>query len=162
MLTRNGWWFAVLSVAFFVAGVILSYRELIIIGLAFLACLLAAAVSILLRPDLQVKREVVPCRVNEGDAAEDWDYLALIRGRRLGSPSAWKARIAATVGVAYDEPTWRAWEAFNSVKGACVNLTALDVFARTVRPTPDLLAIGVAVHLRFLARAIDLTGPDLA
>lgn len=92
-----------------------------------------------------------------GDAAEDWSYLALIRGRRLGSPDDWKKRLAATVGVAYDEPTWHAWEAFNSVKGACVNLTALDVFARTARPTPDLLAIGVAVHLRFLARAIDLT-----
>jgi aminoglycoside phosphotransferase (APT) family kinase protein len=92
-----------------------------------------------------------------GDAAEDWAYLALIRGRRLGSPESWKKRLAATVGVEYDEPTWRAWEAFNSVKGACVNLTALDVFARTARPTPDLLAIGVAVHLRFLARAVELT-----
>ena len=93
-----------------------------------------------------------------GDAAEDWAYLALIRGRRLGSPDSWKKRLAATVGVEYDEPTWRAWEVFNSVKGACVNLTALDVFARTARPTPDLLAIGVAVHLRFLRRAVELTG----
>lgn len=93
-----------------------------------------------------------------GDAAEDWAYLALIRGRRLGSPDSWKKRLATTVGVEYDEPTWRAWEAFNSVKGACVNLTALEVFARTARPTPDLLAIGVAVHLRFLRRAVELTG----
>lgn len=93
-----------------------------------------------------------------GDAAEDWAYLALIRGRRLGSPDSWKKRLATTVSVEYDEPTWRAWEAFNSVKGACVNLTALDVFARTARPTPDLLAIGVAVHLRFLRRAVELTG----
>src|SRR6202167_2998627 len=92
-----------------------------------------------------------------GDAAEDWAYLALIRGRRLGSPQSWKARLAATVGVVYDESTWRAWEAFNSVQGACVNLTALDVFGRTSRPTPDLLAIGVAVHLRFLSRAVELT-----
>jgi aminoglycoside phosphotransferase (APT) family kinase protein len=92
-----------------------------------------------------------------GDAAEDWAYLALIRGRRLGSPPSWKARLAATVGVEYDEPTWRAWEAFNSVKGACVNLTALDVFRRTARPTPDLLAIAVGVHLRFLGRVIELT-----
>ncbi len=92
-----------------------------------------------------------------GDAAEDWSYLALIRGRRLASPQSWKKRLATTVGVEYDEPTWRAWEAYNSVKGACVNLTALDVFGRTARPTPDLLAIGVAVHLRFLQRAVDLT-----
>jgi aminoglycoside phosphotransferase (APT) family kinase protein len=95
-----------------------------------------------------------------GDAAEDWAYLALIRGRRLGSPQAWKARLAATVGVEYGESAWRAWEAFNQVKGACVNLTALDVFGRAARPTPDLLAIGVAVHLRFLRRAVELTAPD--
>ncbi len=92
-----------------------------------------------------------------GDAAEDWSYLALIRGRRLGSPRTWKDRLAATAGIEYDEPTWRAWEAFNSVKGACVNLTALDVFRRAACPTPDLLAIGVAVHLRFLSRAAELT-----
>ncbi|HEY3260669.1 MAG TPA: hypothetical protein VGJ95_10445 [Pseudonocardiaceae bacterium] len=41
----------------------------------------------------------------------------------------------------------------------CVNLTALDVFRRTGRPTPDLLAIGVAVHLSFLKRAVELTAP---
>jgi aminoglycoside phosphotransferase (APT) family kinase protein len=95
-----------------------------------------------------------------GDAAEDWAYLALIRGRRIGSPDEWKQRLSATVGVEYDQPTWDAWEAFNSVKGACVNLTALDVFARTARPHPDLLAIGIAVHLRFLARAVELTAPE--
>jgi aminoglycoside phosphotransferase (APT) family kinase protein len=93
-----------------------------------------------------------------GDAAEDWAYLALIRGRKLAGPAEWKARIAATVGVEFDEPTWLAWEVYNNVKGACVNLTALGVFARSPRPNPDLLAIGVAVHLRFLARAIELTG----
>jgi hypothetical protein len=66
------------------------------------------------------------------------------------------------VDVGFGEPTWRAWEAFNSVKGACVNLTALDVFRRSLRPTPDLLAIGVAVHLRFLRRAVELTGASAA
>jgi len=95
-----------------------------------------------------------------GDAAEDWAYLALIRGRRLGSPQSWQARLAVTVGVEYGASAWRAWEAFNQVKGACVNLTALDVFRRAARPTPDLLAIGVAVHLRFLSRAVELTAPD--
>jgi aminoglycoside phosphotransferase (APT) family kinase protein len=95
--------------------------------------------------------------VHAGDAAEDWAYLALVRGRRLGSPEQWKSRLRTTVGVEYDQSTWDAWEAFNAVKGACVNLTALDVFTRTARPTPDLLAIGVAVHLRFLSRAVELT-----
>jgi aminoglycoside phosphotransferase (APT) family kinase protein len=93
-----------------------------------------------------------------GDAAEDWAYLALIRGRRLAGPAEWKQRIARTVGVEFDEDTWLAWEVYNNVKGACVNLTALGVFARTPRPNPDLLAIGVAVHLRFLGRVVDLTG----
>jgi aminoglycoside phosphotransferase (APT) family kinase protein len=92
-----------------------------------------------------------------GDAAEDWAYLALIRGRKLAGPAEWKERIAATVGVRFDEPTWLAWEVYNNVKGACVNLTALDVFRRSARPNPDLLAIGVAVHLRFLRRVIELT-----
>lgn len=94
-----------------------------------------------------------------GDAAEDWAYLVLIRGRKLASPDEWKERLKAIVGVDYDEATWRAWEAYNSVKGACVNLTALDVFRRSERPTPDMLAIGVAVHLRFLARVVELTAP---
>jgi aminoglycoside phosphotransferase (APT) family kinase protein len=92
-----------------------------------------------------------------GDAAEDWAYL-LIRGRKLASPLEWKARIAATVGVEFTDDEWLAWEVYNNVKGACVNLTALGVFARTPRPNPDHLAIGVAVHLRFLSRVLDLTG----
>jgi aminoglycoside phosphotransferase (APT) family kinase protein len=92
-----------------------------------------------------------------GDAAEDWAYL-LIRGRRLASPTEWKARIAATVGVGFSDDQWLAWEVYNNVKGACVNLTALGVFARTPQPNPDLLAIGIAVHLRFLSRVVDLTG----
>ena len=94
-----------------------------------------------------------------GDAAEDWAYLVLIRGRKLASAHEWKARLRSSVGIEYDESTWRAWEAYNSVMGACVNLTALDVFRRSERPTPDMLAIGVAVHLRFLARVVELTCP---
>ncbi len=96
-----------------------------------------------------------------GDAAEDWAYLVLIRGRKIATADEWKARLQATVGIEYDEPTWRAWETYNSVKGACVNLTALEVFRRSERPTPDMLAIGVAVHLRFLARVVELTYPPI-
>ena len=93
-----------------------------------------------------------------GDAAEDWSYLALIRGRRVMSPEDWKARLLLTVGVHYEADVWSAWEAYNGVKGSCVNLTALEVFATSPRPVPDHLAIGVAVHLRFLDRLLDLTG----
>jgi aminoglycoside phosphotransferase (APT) family kinase protein len=93
-----------------------------------------------------------------GDAAEDWSYLALIRGRRMMTPAEWKERLRRTVGLHYDDDVWTSWEAYNGVKGACVNLTALDVFAASPRPTADHLAIGVAVHLRFLGRVVDLTG----
>lgn len=47
--------------------------------------------------------------VHAGHAAEDWAYLALIRGRKLATPKQWKARMADTVGIAYDAPTWHAW-----------------------------------------------------
>ncbi len=96
-----------------------------------------------------------------GDAAEDWSYLALIRGRRIMSPEEWKDRLERTVGLRYDESTWLSWEVYNGVKGSCVNLTALDVFGASSSPTPDHLAIGVAVHLRFLGRVVDLTGARL-
>ena len=82
MLTRNGWWFAILAAAFFLSGVVLSYRELIMISLAMLASLIAAGLSILLRPDLEVKREVVPCRVNEGDAASGVITITNVGRRR--------------------------------------------------------------------------------
>ena len=93
-----------------------------------------------------------------GDPAEEWAYLALIRGRRIMSADAWKERLTRVVGVTYDESTWRAWELYNGVKYACINLTALTVFLRSSSPTPDHLAIGVAVHLRFLGRVVDLMG----
>jgi len=69
VLTRNGWWFAALTVALLATGWILSYRELMVLAVAMLVCLLGAGVSILLRPELQVQRDVIPNRVSEGDAA---------------------------------------------------------------------------------------------
>ncbi len=90
-----------------------------------------------------------------GDAAEDWAYLA-IRGRKLKDSSLWYADFARLVGVKHDEPIWRAWEAFNSFKGACANLTALRLFRVGTATTPNLLAIGTAVHYRFLRRLADL------
>jgi aminoglycoside phosphotransferase (APT) family kinase protein len=92
-----------------------------------------------------------------GDAAEDWAYLALIRGRRTMSPEAWKARLAETIGLEYTEQQWRNWLAYNHFRGACVNLTALTVFAEGSHRTADQLAIGIAVHLRFLGQMLDIT-----
>jgi uncharacterized protein (DUF58 family) len=85
MLTRNGWWFAVLAVTLLVAGAMLSYRELVMIGLALLAGILAAALSTLLRPELEVKREISPCRVSEGDGASGVITVTNV-GRRRSAP----------------------------------------------------------------------------
>lgn len=92
-----------------------------------------------------------------GDAAEDWAYLALIRGRRTMSPEAWKARLTETIGLEYTERQWRNWLAYNHFRGACVNLTALTVFTEGSHRTADQLAIGIAVHLRFLGQMLDIT-----
>ena len=92
-----------------------------------------------------------------GDAAEDWAYLALIRGRRTMSPEAWKTRLIETIGLQYTEVQWRNWLAYNHFRGACVNLTALTVFTEGSHRTADQLAIGIAVHLRFLGQMLDIT-----
>jgi aminoglycoside phosphotransferase (APT) family kinase protein len=94
--------------------------------------------------------------VHYGDAAEDWVYLGAIRGRKLMDPAAWQARLAEAVGARFTAQEWRAWDAFNQFKGACANLTALRMFRDGVASTPNLLAIGTAVHLRFLRKLADL------
>jgi aminoglycoside phosphotransferase (APT) family kinase protein len=97
--------------------------------------------------------------VHYGDAAEDWSYLATIRGRKLKSASDWYAQLSDALGVSCDGATWRAWEAFNQFKGACANLTALRIFREGAASGPHLLAIGTAVHYRFLRRLADLVDP---
>ena len=92
-----------------------------------------------------------------GDAAEDWAYLALIRGRRTMSAEAWKMRLHETIGLELTELQWRNWLAYNHFRGACVNLTALTVFCDGSHRTADQLAIGIAVHLRFLGQLIEIT-----
>lgn len=92
-----------------------------------------------------------------GDAAEDWAYLALIRGRRTMSAGDWKARLTETIGLEYTDLQWRNWLAYNHFRGACVNLTALTVFTEGSHRTADQLAIGIAVHLRFLGQLLDIT-----
>ncbi len=92
-----------------------------------------------------------------GDAAEDWAYLALIRGRRIMGADDWKARLASVAGVTYSDEQWRLWLAYNHFRGACVNLSARTVFENGPRRTADQLAIGVAVHLRFLSQLAEIT-----
>ena len=88
MLTRNGWWFAALGAACLVAGIALSYRELVILGLAFLGCLIVAAISVGLRPSLEVSREVSPHRVSEGDGASGVITISNLGRRRSASVEA--------------------------------------------------------------------------
>ncbi len=92
-----------------------------------------------------------------GDPAEDWAYLALIRGRRIMDADAWKARLARVAGIEYSPEQWQHWLAFNHYRGACVNLSAKSVFERGPRRTTDHLSIGVAVHLRFLLQLTEIT-----
>lgn len=92
-----------------------------------------------------------------GDAAEDWAYLAMIRGRRIMDADSWKARLADVAGVAYSPDQWRTWLAYKHYRGACVNLSARTVFENGPRRTADQLAIGVAVHLRSLSQLVEIT-----
>lgn len=94
-----------------------------------------------------------------GDPAEDWAYLALIRGRRIMDGDAWKARLQAVAGIDYSLQQWQTWLAFMHLRGACVNLTARSVFEQGPRRTADQLAIGVAVSLRSLAQLTEITCP---
>lgn len=98
--------------------------------------------------------------VHHGDAAEDWAYFATVRSRKLRSAEQWYAEIERVTGVHHDAATWHAWEAFNQMKGACANLTALSLFAAGTTTTPNLLAIGTAVHHRFVRRLAEMVpGP---
>jgi aminoglycoside phosphotransferase (APT) family kinase protein len=90
-----------------------------------------------------------------GDAAEDWTYFGAIRARKLYDAVGWRAKFAEQAGVSYDDHTWGSWEAFNLFKGACVNLTALRLFREGISTAPNLLAIGSAVHLRFLRQLVE-------
>jgi aminoglycoside phosphotransferase (APT) family kinase protein len=92
-----------------------------------------------------------------GDAAEDWAYVALIRGRRIMDAVAWKKRLADVVGVEYTPEQWRLWLGYMHYRGACVNLSARTVFENGPRRTADQLAIGVAVHLRSLSQLAEIT-----
>ncbi|WP_213571319.1 phosphotransferase family protein [Rhodococcus sp. USK13] len=91
-----------------------------------------------------------------GDAAEDWTYFGAIRARRMHDAATWRSIFADHAGVSYSNEDWLAWEGFNQFKGACVNLTALRIFNDGVSTTPNLLAIGTAVHLRFLNRLTEI------
>ncbi|MGC8512039.1 MAG: phosphotransferase family protein [Acidimicrobiales bacterium] len=91
-----------------------------------------------------------------GDAAEDWVYLATLRGVRVMGEDAWKSWLRDEVGVDFEPEVFKAWTAFNLFKGACANLTAAAVFESGASSGPNLLAIGTALHSRMLLRLSEL------
>ena len=90
-----------------------------------------------------------------GDPAEDWVYLAAMRGTRIMSLEQWKDWLRDRLAVSYDEATWRSWTVFNLFKGACANITALRVFEDRSSLGPNLLAVGTALHWRMLRQIQD-------
>lgn len=91
-----------------------------------------------------------------GDQAEDWTYFGAIRARRMHDVDTWRRIFAEHADFDVSDRDWLAWEGFNQLKGACVNLTALRIFSAEVSTKPNLLAIGTAVHLRFLNRLVEI------
>ena len=91
-----------------------------------------------------------------GDAAEDWVYLATLRGARVMGEDAWKSWLRNEVGVDLQPDAFKAWAAFNLFKGACANLTAGAVFESGASSGPNLLAIGTGLHSRMLLRLSEM------
>ena len=84
-----------------------------------------------------------------GDPMEDWVYLISMRGKRTMSADLWRAMIADTAGVEVTDWHMRYWGAFNFFKGACANLTCLDVFAGP-NPAPNMAIVGSALQQTFM------------
>jgi aminoglycoside phosphotransferase (APT) family kinase protein len=90
-----------------------------------------------------------------GDPMEDWAYVIAMRGARTMPADTWRALIADVTGVQVTDAHLRYWSAFNFFKGACANLTCLDVFAGA-NPAPNMAIIGTALQQTFLRRLADL------
>jgi len=95
-----------------------------------------------------------------GDPAEDWVFLATVRGARVMPVEGWRRRIDELTGWRIPDAEWRYWEVLNHFKGACANLTALPIFESGHTPSVDMLTVATALHHHFLARAIDIVHGD--
>jgi aminoglycoside phosphotransferase (APT) family kinase protein len=84
-----------------------------------------------------------------GDPMEDWVYLVSMRGARTMPADRWRALIADVAGVEVTDWHMRYWGAFNFFKGACANLTCLNVFAGP-NPAPNMAIIGSALQQTFM------------
>lgn len=93
-----------------------------------------------------------------GDRREDWAFCVTIRGRHTMDRDQWAELIARLTGLEMSDTEWHYWEAFNRFKGACANLTALDLFERGVNRAPNMAIIGGRHHHVFLRRLAELIG----
>lgn len=98
--------------------------------------------------------------VHLGDPAEDWSFCLTMRGSRTMPRAAW-LDLFEQAGVTLSARDWAYWEAFNLFKGACANVTCLDVFERGVNRAPNMAIIGTYVHQRFLRRLVDCVATNL-
>ena len=69
MLTTDGWIVAAMALTVTMVGVLLDYRELVIVGLGLGLALVCGALLLRTRMALGVRREIRPVRVGEGDPA---------------------------------------------------------------------------------------------
>ena len=69
MLTRNGWAVVAIGVVTLALGVVLDYREFVVVAAGLLVAQVVAIASLFLRPDLTSIRSISPARVNEGEPA---------------------------------------------------------------------------------------------
>ena len=90
-----------------------------------------------------------------GDPAEDWAYLVTMRGSRTMSREAWLQLFRDVAGVEVSDAELHFWSVFNFFKGACANVTCVNVF-RTTNPAPNMVLIGTALHQTFVRQTARL------
>jgi aminoglycoside phosphotransferase (APT) family kinase protein len=90
-----------------------------------------------------------------GDPAEDWAYLVTMRGSRTMSREAWLRLFRDVAGVEVSDAELHFWSVFNFFKGACANVTCVNVF-RTINPAPNMVLIGTALHQTYVRQTARL------
>jgi aminoglycoside phosphotransferase (APT) family kinase protein len=90
-----------------------------------------------------------------GDPAEDWAYLVTMRGNRTMTRDEWLQLFHDVAGVELTAADLHFWSVFNFFKGACANVTCIDVF-RTTNPAPNMVLIGTALHQSFVRQTARL------
>jgi uncharacterized protein (DUF58 family) len=99
VLTKNGWAFVALSALCVGLGLQLNYRELMILGGGFLLCLVFAGLWLALRPRIDVHREIIPSRVEEGDGSAGVIHVENLARRRCPPVVAIEAFAGGTITI---------------------------------------------------------------